>query len=105
MAIESLLQQYRLLGFSGAAEELPGVLNTPDDPLLGTSYTEIYLGVWESPHGQRIAVAVKKFKPLTARSMHSDLQTLRRRLDKVGTSELLYKLLSQVFLHSASHEK
>lgn len=105
MDIGPLLQQYRPLVVSGAVRELPGVLRILGRDKIATNYTEIYHAVWKSPDGQRIHVAVKKFKALTRRSIHNDLQTLRKKLDKVGTSELLYKPISHMLLYSVSNEK
>lgn len=105
MVIESPLQPFRLLEFSGAAGQLPGDLKVSYQPVITTSNTEIYYGAWESPHGQRIDVAVKEFRARPARNIHSDSQTLRKRMDKVRTFELLYKSLSHPLLYSASNEK
>ncbi|KAG8900310.1 hypothetical protein FRC00_013619, partial [Tulasnella sp. 408] len=80
MDVGSDLQHYRLPVFSGTAEELSGVLDIPGGPVIATSCTEIYRGVWKSPDGKRIDVAVKKFKDFPAWGIHRDPQSFRRRL-------------------------
>ncbi|KAG9040043.1 hypothetical protein FS837_000888, partial [Tulasnella sp. UAMH 9824] len=81
MDTKSLVQPHRRRLFSRKARELAGVLSVPSRPIVTTSNVDVYRGVWGSPRGERIDVAVKEFKTLAARSMHSDPQALQRRMN------------------------
>ncbi|KAG9046249.1 hypothetical protein FS837_004775, partial [Tulasnella sp. UAMH 9824] len=81
---ESLVQPKRLLAFSEAAEELLGPLKVPDRPEITAGYAEIYHGVWTSPHGEQVEVAVKEFKTLIPRNRQSDMNELGKRTATVG---------------------
>lgn len=89
MDTQSHLQPRKRLVFSQTTRELAGVLNVLKPRVIATSSTDIYHGVWESPHGERVHVAVKEFRALTRRNMQSDPQALRRRLKKRIEREMI----------------
>lgn len=65
--------------------ELAGILEVPEVPEITTGYTDIYRGIWKTPQGEHLEVAIKEFKALIPRNRHSDPEALRRRADTVRT--------------------
>lgn len=101
---ESLVQPNRRFTPLDAAAELEGFLNVSSRPRISAGYADIYHGIWTSPQGERIEVAVKEFRALIPRDRQSDPGVLRRRTEIVSTFKrgdaMIYAPLS-----SACNEK
>lgn len=82
----SLVQPNRQLELSEIAEELAGHLQVPDEPEVTAGYAHIYHGIWTSPQGERIEVAIKEFKALIPKNRQTDLELLQRKTETVSAS-------------------
>lgn len=81
---ECLVQPHREFNLSEIAEELAGDLAVPDVPEISAGYADIYHGVWTSPQGDQVEVAVKELKALIPKDRQSDREALRKRTDTVS---------------------
>ncbi|KAG9023476.1 hypothetical protein FS837_005784, partial [Tulasnella sp. UAMH 9824] len=81
MDAESLVQPNRNLMFFETVEELAGDLQIPGHPEVTAGYADIYHGVWISPQGKQMEVAIKELKDLIPKDRQTDPGALIRRRD------------------------
>ncbi|KAG8917276.1 hypothetical protein FRC01_002567, partial [Tulasnella sp. 417] len=80
MDTESRRRRRFVWSHAAASAELSGALTVPDLPVIATSSTKVYCGVWKSPRGEEVDVAVKEFGALLPRNLHRDPQALQEEL-------------------------
>lgn len=78
-------------GKSAAAENVPelsGDLHIPPahSPIIA-GYANVYRGVWTTPEGDKVAVAIKEFKKPTPINRASDVEEVKKRTETVSPSE------------------
>ncbi|KAG8910435.1 hypothetical protein FRC00_008179, partial [Tulasnella sp. 408] len=78
---ESLVQPTRELMFFETDPELPGQLQVPGLPEACGGYADIYCGLWITPEGQQVEVAVKELKDLIPNDRQTDPAALIQRRD------------------------
>ncbi|KAG8950905.1 hypothetical protein FRC04_006969 [Tulasnella sp. 424] len=79
MDTNSLIQSDSQSAALEAAEELPGTLEIPADPVISTGFADIYHGFWTSLQGVRVEVAVKQFKNLVPRIRQTEQEELKKK--------------------------
>lgn len=84
VGVGCFIQSHRVFTLSEATEELPGHLDVPNEPEISAGYADIYHGIWTTPQGERLEVAVKELKTLIPKDRQTDREALKKRTDTVA---------------------